>query len=103
MITPIESLTAISGLQATQKDTQQTTTSSSDLGVFGSIFQNAIQNVKDTDADLVQAEYLLSTGQLDNPATVSIAATKSELAVDLLVQLRSKALDAYSELTRMSV
>jgi flagellar hook-basal body complex protein FliE len=103
MITPIESLNAISGLQATQKDTQQTTTSSSDLGVFGSIFQNAIQNVKDTDADLVQAEYLLSTGQLDNPATVSIAATKSELAVDLLVQLRSKALDAYSELTRMSV
>jgi flagellar hook-basal body complex protein FliE len=40
---------------------------------------------------------------LDNPATVTIAATKSELAVELLVQLRNKALDAYSELTRISV
>jgi flagellar hook-basal body complex protein FliE len=102
MITPIENLSAISGLKEAQKSTQ-TSTTSSDTSVFGSIFQNAIQNVKDTDAELVQAQYLLSTGQLDNPATVSIAATKSELAVDLLVQLRNKALDAYSELTRISL
>jgi flagellar hook-basal body complex protein FliE len=78
-------------------------TDSSELGIFGSIYQNAIENVKETDADLVQAQYLLSTGQLDNPATVTIAATKNELAVSLLVQLRNKALDAYSELTRISL
>jgi flagellar hook-basal body complex protein FliE len=71
--------------------------------MFGSIFQNAIQNVKDTDAELVQSEYLLSTGQIDNPATVTIAATKNELAVDLLVQLRNKALDAYSQLTQITL
>jgi flagellar hook-basal body complex protein FliE len=96
MIAPIERIEA-SGLKGIQQ------TSSSEQGVFGSIFQNAIQNVKETDEDLVQAQYLLATGQLDNPATVSIAATKNELAVDLLVQLRNKALDAYSELTRISL
>lgn len=74
-----------------------------DGGLFASIFQNAIQNVRDTDAENVQAQYLLSTGQLDNPATAMIAATKYGISVDLLVQLRNKALDAYSELTRMSI
>jgi flagellar hook-basal body complex protein FliE len=99
MITAIESLgglKGLTGLDSTQEDNTQT-------GMFESIFQNAIDNVKETDEDLVQAQYLLSTGQLDNPATVTIAATKNQVAVELLVQLRSKALDAYSELTRMSV
>jgi flagellar hook-basal body complex protein FliE len=72
-------------------------------GMIGSIFQNAVQNVRDTDADLVQAQYLLATGQLDNPATATLAATKNELAVDLLVQLRSRALDAYSTLTQITL
>jgi flagellar hook-basal body complex protein FliE len=97
MIAPIERL----GLGTSLESVNQT--SSSETGLFYDIFQSAIQNVKDTDADLVQSQYLLSTGQLDNPATVTIAATKSELAVDLLVQLRNKALDAYSELTRISL
>ena len=61
------------------------------------------QNVKDTDAELTQTQYLLATGQLDNPAQVGIAAYKNEIAVSLLVQMRNKALDAYNELKNMSV
>jgi flagellar hook-basal body complex protein FliE len=97
MIEAIGNTVSESALSNAQK------TDNSDLGIFGSIYQNAIENVKETDADLVQAQYLLSTGQLDNPASVTIAATKNELAVSLLVQLRNKALDAYSELTRISL
>ena len=70
---------------------------------FGQIFKSLIQNVKDTDAEFTQAQYLLATGQLDNPAQVSIAAYKAQIAVDLLVQLRNKALDAYNELKNMNV
>ena len=70
---------------------------------FGQIFNSLIQNVKDTDAEFTQAQYLLATGQLDNPAQVSIAAYKAQIAVDLLVQLRNKALDAYNELKNMNV
>ena len=50
-----------------------------------------------------QTQYLLATGQLDNPAQVGIAAYKNEIAVSLLVQMRNKALDAYNELKNMSV
>ena len=52
---------------------------------------------------VVEAEYLMATGQLDNPAVLTIAETKSTIAVELLVQLRNKALDAYSELNRISL
>ena len=74
-----------------------------DGGLFASIFQNAIQNVRDTDAENVQAQYLLSTGQLDNPAELSLAGYKNEIAVDLLVQMRNKALDVYNELKNINI
>lgn len=59
--------------------------------------------MKDTDAEFVNAQYLLATGQLDNPAEVGIAGYKNEIAVDLLIQLRNRALDVYNELKSMSV
>ena len=70
---------------------------------FGQIFKSLIQNVKDTDAEFTQAQYLLATGQLDNPAQLSLAAYKNEIAVELLVQMRDKALEAYNQLKNMNV
>ena len=70
---------------------------------FGSLFTDLIQNVKDTDAEFTQNQYLLSTGQLDNPVQVGISAYKAEIALDLLIQLRNRALDAYNELKNMNV
>lgn len=89
----------------TQRPAAKSGTAMEQLGesVFGSIFKNAIQDVKDTDAEFVNAQYLLATGQLDNPAEVGIAGYKNEIAVDLLIQLRNRALDVYNELKSMSV
>lgn len=70
---------------------------------FGSLFSSLIQNVKDTDAEFTQTQYLLATGQLDNPVQLGIAGYKAEIAVDLLIQMRNRALDAYNELKNMSV
>lgn len=70
---------------------------------FGSLFGELIQNVKDTDAEFTQAQYLLATGQLDNPAQVGIAAYKAEISVSLLLQMRDRALTAYNELRNMNV
>lgn len=98
----IEKLTPIAAL-GKSKDVEGTLMEKAGESIFGSIFKNAIQNVKDTDAEFTQAQYLLSTGQLDNPATALIAYTKEEVAVNLLIQLRNRAMDAYSELTRMSI
>lgn len=70
---------------------------------FGSLFSGLIQSVKDTDAEFTQAQYLLSTGQLDNPAEMSLASANAELAMSLLVELRERAINVYSELTRISL
>lgn len=71
--------------------------------LFGDIFRSMVENVKETDAAKNEAYYALATGQMDNPAVASIAATQAELSVSLLVQMRNKALDAYSELMRISL
>lgn len=87
------------------KTTEKENTASSQNGfpVFADVFQNAINNVKQTDAEYSEAQYLLATGQLDNPAVATIAGTKATLSVQLLSELRNKALDAYSEIARMSI
>lgn len=103
MITPIENLTAISSVKKAGSGTETSAVKTGEGSVFASIFQNAIQNVKETDAAVVEAQYLLSTGQLDNPASAMIAITKESTAVNLLIQLRNRALDAYQELTRLSI
>ena len=94
-IRPIEPLWTPAASQTGAQDPAQS--------LFASVFQSAIQNVRDTNAVQVDLEYQLATGQLENPAQLGIAAYKNEVAVDLLVQMRNKALEAYNELKNMSV
>ena len=103
---------SLSGLTTPQRmealaQAAKKTTAAEETGLagsaFGQIFHSMIQNVIDTDAEFTQAQYLLATGQLDNPAQISLAAYKNEIAVNLLVQLRNRALDAYNELKNMNV
>lgn len=70
---------------------------------FQSLFQQAVDNVKQTDATLNDEVYKMTTGQLDNLHDVVIASQKASLSVDLLVQMRNKLLDSYNEVMRMSV
>lgn len=70
---------------------------------FTDIFRSAIKEVQDAQNEVANADYLLATGQLDNPAYATIAIAKAELSVSMLAQLRTKALDAYNELMRISM
>ena len=71
--------------------------------LFSDVLQSVVDTVKETENARNEAEYLLATGQMDNPAEYMVAASQAELSVSLLVQLRNRALDAYSELMRMSI
>ena len=71
--------------------------------VFADVFQSLVNNVRETEDEVAKKEYLLSTGQLDNPATLNIALYKAEVATQLFVQVREKALNAYNELSRISL
>lgn len=70
---------------------------------FADIFISAVENVKTTDVEKNELEYLLSVGQLDNPAELTIAATKAQTSVELLVQLRSRTLEAYNDIIKLSI
>lgn len=75
----------------------------SGVNAFRGVFENAVSNVKRTDTDLADQQYLLATGQLEDAHTVPIAAAKAQLSVDLLVSLRNKALESYNELMRITI
>lgn len=71
--------------------------------VFANVFRQAIENVRQTNAEQVNLEYQLSTGQLDNPALVTTATSKATTAALLLMEMRNKAIDTYNELMRISL
>lgn len=101
-LTPQQRMEALAKAQAAQSGKAEETGKAGE-SMFGSIFNSLIQNVKDTDAEFTQTQYLLATGQLDNPAQLGIAAYKAEISVSLLLQLRDRALTAYNELRNMNI
>ena len=87
----------------TAADSQSTESADGPAIPFADIFQSTVENVRETDAAKNEAEYLLATGQLDNPAEYTIAAAQALTSVNLLIELRNRTLDAYSELMRISM
>ncbi len=71
--------------------------------LFRSLFEGLINNVTESEANLEQQEYLLSTGQIDDAHTVPVAAAQAQLAMDMLIQVRNKAVEAYNEIMRISL
>lgn len=74
-----------------------------EASLFKDIFKNALNQVKETQADVEYKQYLLSTGQLDDAHTLPIAEAKASLSVDVLIALRNKTVESYNELIKMSV
>ncbi len=73
------------------------------ISAFKSIFEEAIDNVRSTEDTLVRRQYQLATGKIEDPHTVGIAGSEAQLAVDMLISLRTKALEAYNEIMRISL
>ena len=71
---------------------------------FSDIFQSAIDRVRETDAAKNEVAYQLATGQLDNPAGADdFPSRRAQASLELLIQLRNKAVESYNELMRLSV
>lgn len=71
--------------------------------LFKNIFDNIVNEVKETGEDYTKQQYLLAIGEIDDPHTVSIAATKAQISVDLMIQLRNRAMESYNELMRINL
>ncbi|QHI71979.1 flagellar hook-basal body complex protein FliE [Aminipila terrae] len=70
---------------------------------FKSVFEDAVKDVISTDQQVNADAQKLATGQSDNLHQYSIDIAKAQLSIDLLVELRNKALDSYNEIMRMSI
>lgn len=104
-IEPMQAINSIANINPIdQIDKPQNVNGEGGLQVpFKSIFEGAVQDVIDTDRQVNIDAELLATGKSDNLHQYSLDIAKAQLSVDLLVELRNKALDAYSEVMRMSV
>lgn len=96
-ITPIEPM-SLSGLSGTAQKVK----GQDGISLFQGVFREAIDNVRISDDVKNKEQYLLATGQAEDPHSYPIAAAKAQLSVDLLVALRSKALESYTEIMRIS-
>jgi len=62
-----------------------------------------IEQVNTTDAAAKEGAIKVATGQSDDLHTFMIEAAKADLALQTLVQIRNKALEAYSEIMRITL
>lgn len=100
----IEPMTALSAVERSKNPFFRDDTPRTDgASVFRDIFMGAVDAVRETEVDYAKKEYLFATGQLDDPAQLTIASTKAQTSVDFLVTLRNRALDTYNELMRMNI
>lgn len=98
-ITPISPLWEVAG---TGEVTRSEETNFGITVPFSDVFATAVEQVKETDAEKNELIYQLAIGELDNPSDLTIAATEASISVELLVQLRNKALEAYNSLIQMN-
>lgn len=70
---------------------------------FGETLNDAIQEVNQLQKVSDKKMQDLATGKTDNIPDVMIAAEKADIALKLLVQVRSKIIDAYHEVMKMQV
>lgn len=71
--------------------------------VFKDVLQAVVDNVRQSEDEVAKKEYLLSTGQLDNPAQLGLVLYKAEVSMSMLTQLRDRAMNAYNELSRINL
>ena len=104
-IVPMSSNINTSSINSLNSISEKSTAASGDntgLG-FKEIFQDVVNNVEETEATTKMDAYNLSVGNTDDVHTMLIDAAKADVALQTMVQLRNKFLEAFSETMRTSV
>ena len=96
-IEPIRPWNSLQDIHKTDKEENEAVAS------FTNIFKDAVSQVYETQAEVEEKQYLLSTGQLDDAHSLPIAEAKAALSVNVLIGLRNKAVEAYNEFMKMNI
>lgn len=103
-IVPMSSNINTSSINSLSLSSEKTETTGESTGLgFKEVFQDVINNVEETEAATEMDAYNLSIGKMDDTHTMIINAAKADVALQTMVQLRNKFLDAYSEVMRTSL
>lgn len=70
---------------------------------FEDLLKEAVTQALSADASTKTDAVSLVMGSQDSPHTISINTAKADLAVEMLVSVRNKALDAYNEIMRTTL
>lgn len=70
---------------------------------FGEYLTDALKTTNELQLDSDHKNALLAAGQIDDVAQVVIASQKADIALQLTLQLRNRAVSAYQEIMRMQV
>ena len=70
---------------------------------FGDMLKRALGGVAAADYGDKSTNIALMTGILDDMHTATIAAEKADIVLQLTLQIRNKAVDAYNEIMRMQI
>ena len=69
---------------------------------FQKVFQNALNIVEETQAVKSQDSYNLALGEVDNLAAIQINSERATVAVQMMVEMRNRILEAYNEVMRIN-
>lgn len=105
-ITPINKINSLSELNKLGQ--LNNTNSSSENSISGqvpfkNVFTQALNDYKESEMQVNNDIYNLATGQSDDLHNLMINTKKAEMSLELFVQLRNKAVDAYKELINMGI
>ena len=70
---------------------------------FGEYLVDALKETNRLQFEAEKQNALLAAGQIEDVSQVVVASQKAEIALQLTLQLRNKAVSAYQEITRMQV
>ncbi len=102
-ITGIEGLSGIGNIQGIQGIGSINKVAQEPNGDFGQLLTNMIQSADDSYAVASEGTTQLLSGNVDNLAQIMIDGSKADLSLNLVIQIRNKIVDAYSEIMRMQV
>lgn len=93
---------SVSGLGLEAKAASAAASKQTDAN-FADIFNDALNNAKETDAQDKLGTLELLAGEDAGLHTTMIESQKAELALNLAIQIRNKVIDAYNEVMRMQL
>jgi len=100
MMDKIGAYASIAGVQS-QTGTKASATELADT--FGSMLNQALNNLKGQEKEVEQLTEQFIKGELSDVHQLSISAEKMTIGLELTVQIRNKVIEAYQEIMRMQL